>query len=358
MAGKPRVLVVDDSAVIRQVLSRIIEADPDLELLGVAGDPILARRRMEKTWPDVIVLDVEMPRMDGLTFLREIMAEHPTPVVMCSTLTQHGADTTMQALAAGAVEAIGKPKVDPRGGLQEASAPFLAAVKAAAGAQVKRQAGPAAARSAVPSTPAPATRQQAGTGRILALGASTGGTNALETVLSALPATAPGLVIVQHMPAGFTTAFAARLDRASALEVREAADGDQVRPGRALIAPGDRHMRIKRRGPGYQVTVGDGPLVSRHRPSVDVLFQSVAKEARDQAMGVIMTGMGDDGVNGLDEMRRAGAPTLAQDEATCVVYGMPREAVNRGAAVETVPLTGIPERLLAFAMANGSRTTT
>jgi two-component system chemotaxis response regulator CheB len=270
---------------------------------------------------------------------------------MCSTLTQNGADTTMQALAAGAVEAIGKPKVDPRSGLQEASARLLEAVKAAARARVGRQLGDAS--PVVPSTPAPAFHQQTGAGRVLALGASTGGTNALEAVLAALPATTPGLVIVQHMPAGFTTAFAARLNRVSALEVREAADGDSVQPGRALIAPGDRHMRLRRRSTRYVVTVSDGPLVSRHRPSVDVLFQSVAKEAGHHAMGVIMTGMGDDGVNGLDTMRRAGAPTLAQDEASCVVYGMPREAVERGAAVDTVALSDIPERLLAFAAAGG-----
>jgi two-component system chemotaxis response regulator CheB len=302
--------------------------------------------KMTREWPDVIVLDVEMPRMDGITFLKKIMAEHPTPVVICSTLTEKGAETTIQALSAGAVEIITKPKVGLKSFLQESSNDLVAAVRAAAQANVRRTIRAATplpqvaeklnADAILPAATAHSMAQT--TERIVAIGTSTGGTQALEAVLTALPRVCPGIVIVQHMPEKFTALFASRLNGLCQIEVREAKNNDRVMPGLALIAPGGKHMLLKRSGAYYHVEVVDGPLVNRHRPSVDVLFRSVAKFAGKNATGIIMTGMGDDGARGLKEMLDAGAPTVAQDEATCVVFGMPKEAIKMGAAKKIVPL--------------------
>ena len=348
---KISVLIVDDSAVVRQVMTEVLGGSPDIEVIGAASDPIFAMERMKRQWPDVIVLDVEMPRMDGITFLKKIMAERPTPVVICSTLTEKGAETTMQALASGAVGVAAKPKIGLKQHLQDASDDLTHMVKVAARANVKRL-----------QTPSPAPRKlsadailpQSGhamartTDMVVAIGTSTGGTQALETVLAALPRVCPGIVAVQHMPEKFTEAFARRLDTVCQVEVKEAKSGDRVMPGRVLIAPGGRHMLLKRSGAQYYVDVVDGPPVSRHRPSVDVLFRSVAQCAGKNALGIIMTGMGDDGANGLLEMRAAGENTLAQDEATCVVYGMPREAVKRGAVSRTVSLGAIAGEIIHF----------
>ena len=348
--SKIRVLVVDDSAVMRQVLAELLKSDAQIEVIGTAADPIFALEKMQKEWPDVIVLDVEMPRMDGITFLRKIMSEHPTPVVICSTLTEKGAETTMQAMAAGAVDIITKPKIGLKQFLNDAIQDITRAVKAAAGAKVKRMAPTAASAGAAvkPKLSADAILAPAGhhamaetTDRVIAIGTSTGGTQALEVVLTALPRVCPGIVIVQHMPEKFTAAFAARLNGLCEIEVREAQNGDRVIPGRALIAPGGKHMLLRRSGAQYIAEVIDGPVVNRHRPSVDVLFRSVAKCAGKNAIGIIMTGMGDDGAAGLLEMKQAGAATVAQDEATCVVYGMPKEAVKRGAADKVMPLENI-----------------
>ncbi|MFZ5466114.1 MAG: protein-glutamate methylesterase/protein-glutamine glutaminase [Pseudomonadota bacterium] len=347
-----KVLIVDDSAVIRQVLAEVLGQDPDLRVIGTASDPIFAMKRMEQEWPDVIVLDIEMPRMDGLTFLRQIMAERPTPVVMCSTLTEQGAEATMQAFSAGAVDIVTKPKIGLKSFLHEEAAHLVRTVKAAADARLRRAPGAGAGKVATPAgekavrpvTPG-AAPVPAGAQHVIALGASTGGTQALEAVLTRLPASTPGIVIVQHMPEKFTAAFAGRLNTISALEVLEARDGDEVRPGRALLAPGGRHMRLKRYSRGYTVEVFDGPPVRRHKPSVDVLFGSVARVAGPQATGVLMTGMGDDGAQGLLEMRQAGAVTFAESEETCVVFGMPREAIRRDAACHVVPLYDIPAAL-------------
>ncbi len=352
--SKINVLVVDDSAVVRQVITSVLEQDPAVKVIGAASDPLFAMERMQRQWPDVIVLDVEMPRMDGITFLRKIMAERPTPVVICSTLTEKGAETTMQALAAGAVGIVTKPKVGLKDFLQDSSADLTQAVKAAARANVKNlRAMPAAPLAVAPKLSADAIlpagqAMKQTTERIIAIGTSTGGTQALEVVLSALPRVCPGIVIVQHMPEKFTASFAARLNSLSQLEVSEAKNGDRVIAGRALIAPGGRHMLLKRSGAQYCVEVVDGPLVNRHRPSVDVLFRSAAKFAGANALGIIMTGMGDDGANGLLEMRNAGAATVGQDEATCVVYGMPKEAIKRGAVAKVLPLQGIPEAISLF----------
>ena len=346
-----RVMVIDDSAVARQVIGDIIGKAPGFQLIGTAPDPLYALEKMQREWPDVIVLDVEMPRMDGITFLRKIMAERPTPVVICSTLTEKGADTTMQAMAAGAVEIIVKPKAALKRFLEESSQELLHAVRAASHAKL----GPVRASAPEPvaldmtmpkSAVDAAIKSQAAamaqtTERVVAIGTSTGGTQALEAVLTALPRVAPGIVIVQHMPEKFTAAFAARLNKVCAMEVREAQQNDRVIPGLALIAPGGRHMLMKRSGAYYYVDVVDGPVVSRHRPSVDVLFRSVAKAAGRNALGIIMTGMGDDGAAGLKEMADAGARTVAQDEASCVVFGMPKEAIKRGAVGKVLPLGGI-----------------
>lgn len=341
-----KVLLVDDSAVVRQVLQAVLDQEPDIHVIGAASDPIFAMEKLTREWPDVIVLDVEMPRMDGITFLKKIMAEHPTPVVICSTLTEKGAETTMQALAAGAVEIITKPKVGLKSFLQESSNELVSAVRAAAQANVRRQVRAAAplplvaeklnADAILSASTAHSMAQT--TERIVAIGTSTGGTQALEAVLTALPRVCPGIVIVQHMPEKFTALFASRLNGLCQIEVREAKNNDRVIPGLALIAPGGKHMLLKRSGAYYHVEVVDGPLVNRHRPSVDVLFRSVAKFAGKNATGIIMTGMGDDGARGLKEMLDAGAPTVAQDEATCVVFGMPKEAIKLGAAKKVVPL--------------------
>jgi two-component system chemotaxis response regulator CheB len=352
---KIKVLIVDDSAVVRQVVSEVLACDPSIEVMGAVADPLFAMERMHRAWPDVIVLDVEMPRMDGITFLHKLMAERPTPVIVCSSLTAQGAETTVQALAAGAVGIITKAKLGVRQGLQDASANLLEAVKAAAHANVrclKRPTTPVLHLSPTLSAgvilPAATQAMAQTTERIVAIGTSTGGTQALETVLTALPPVSPGVVIVQHMPEKFTGAFAARLNSLCAIEVREAQPHDRVLPGRALIAPGGRHMVLKRSGAQYYVEVVDGPLVSRHRPSVDVLFRSVARSAGANALGIIMTGMGDDGAAGLLEMRTVGASTLAQDEQTSVVYGMPKEAVKRGAVEKTVPLGTIAHEILQY----------
>lgn len=347
-----KVMIIDDSAVVRQVLTSTLAEDPGIEVIGSASDPVFALDKMQRLWPDVIVLDVEMPRMDGITFLKKLMVERPTPVVICSTLTEKGATTTMQALAAGAVSIVTKPQVNLRQFLVDATDDLINAVKAAARANVRRMPAPAGVATPMAKLSAdailPAGQAMARTTEtVVAMGTSTGGTQALEYVLTALPRVCPGIVIVQHMPEHFTAAFAERLDALCKIEVREARNGDRVMPGRALIAPGGRHMLLKRSGAQYQVDIVDGPPVSRHRPSVDVLFRSTARSAGSNALGIIMTGMGDDGARGLKEMLEVGARTLGQDENSCVVYGMPKEAFKIGAVEREIPLQKIPEAILA-----------
>jgi two-component system chemotaxis response regulator CheB len=351
-----KVMVVDDSAVVRQVVAALLGAAPGIQVVAAVADPLLAIERLKMQWPDVIVLDVEMPRMDGITFLRKIMSERPTPVVICSTLTEKGAKTTMEALAAGAVAIVTKPKLGLKQFLTESGDELVATVRAAARANVRRLVPSRSGRPApvvaakntadvILAPGAPRAMSQT-TQRVVALGTSTGGTQALEEVLTALPRVCPGIVIVQHMPEKFTAAFAARLDGLCEIDVREAQHNDRVVPGRALIAPGGRHMLLKRSGAQYFVEVVDGPLVNRHRPSVDVMFRSVAKSAGVNALGIIMTGMGDDGAAGLLEMRTAGARTIAQDEESCVVFGMPKEAIKRGGVERTLPLGAMAQEIL------------
>ncbi len=352
-----RVMIVDDSATVRQVLSGVLSAAPDIEVYATAPDPIFALDKMRKEWPDVIVLDVEMPRMDGITFLRKLMAERPTPVVICSTLTEKGAETTMQAMAAGAVGIVAKPKMSLKQFFLDSGDDLVAQVRAASHARVRQmtamtQPPPKLGMDAIPMASASAPAMAVTTDKVVAVGASTGGTQALEIFLTALPRVVPGIVIVQHMPEKFTAAFAERLNGICQIEVREAKNGDRVYPGRALIAPGGRHMLLKRSGAQYHVDVVDGPAINRHRPSVDVLFRSVARCAGGNALGVIMTGMGDDGARGMKEMREAGAATLAQDEASCVVYGMPKEAVKLGGVQRSVPLAAISQEVARY---GGSR---
>ncbi|XDF34208.1 chemotaxis response regulator protein-glutamate methylesterase [Paracidovorax avenae] len=347
-----QVIVVDDSAVVRQVLTGLLGEAPGIEVLYAAADPLLAMERMKHQWPDVILLDVEMPRMDGITFLRKIMAERPTPVVICSTLTEKGARTTMEALAAGAVAIVTKPRLGLKSFLTETADELVATVRAAARANVRRLARRAGDPAAPPAPtgkntadailpPGAGRAMTQTTERVVAIGTSTGGTQALEEVLTALPRVCPGIVIVQHMPEKFTAAFASRLDGLCRIAVKEAENNDRVVTGRALIAPGGKHMLLRRSGAQYHVEVLDGPLVNRHRPSVDVLFRSVAKCAGSNAHGIIMTGMGDDGAAGLLEMHQAGARTTAQDEESCVVFGMPKEAIKRGGVDKVLPLSAI-----------------
>ena len=352
------VMIVDDSAVVRRVIREILEREPDIEVIGAAADPLFALGRMAVRWPDVITLDVEMPRMDGITFLRKIMAEHPTPVVICSSLAEDGAQTSIEALAAGAVGIVTKPKSGVNQFFLESSGELVASVRAAARSNVHNlRSGTIASALPPPKLSADAvlaahaaasTAMSKTTEVIAAIGTSTGGTQALESVLTTLPEFCPGMVIVQHMPEKFTAMFAARLNSLCRIEVREARDGDRVLPGLALIAPGGRHMILRRSGAQYLVAVIDGPQVNRHKPSVDVLFRSVAQVAGRNALGIIMTGMGDDGAHGLHEMQQAGARTVAQDEASCVVYGMPKEAVRLGAVDKVVPLDQVAREILAF----------
>jgi two-component system, chemotaxis family, protein-glutamate methylesterase/glutaminase len=349
-----KVMVIDDSAVVRQVMTGIVASDPGMEVIGACADPIFATERMKIRWPDVILLDVEMPRMDGITFLKKLMQEHPTPVVICSTLTEAGAATTVEALSSGAVAVVTKPKVGLKQFLSESAEDLINVIRNAARVNVRRLAArakdsrPMARNTADVMLAAPsATRAMTQTTEhVVAIGTSTGGTQALEGVLTALPVVSPGIVIVQHMPPQFTGAFASRLNGLCEIEVREAKDNDRVISGCALIAPGGKHMLLKRSGAQYYVEIKEGPAVNRHCPSVDVLFRSVAKCAGRNALGVIMTGMGDDGARGLKEMRDAGADTVAQDEATCVVFGMPKEAIKLGAAAQIVPLDSIPDLIL------------
>jgi two-component system, chemotaxis family, protein-glutamate methylesterase/glutaminase len=347
-SGPIRVLVVDDSALVRQVLTSLLTSEPGFEVV-CAHDPIIAQQKMERSRPDVVILDLELPRMDGLTFLRKIMAEDPLPVVVCSAHTGKGTDAALRALEEGAVDVLAKPRLGVKDFLWESSLLFLDAVRAAAEAGRGRKRAPRPAARA-PGTATPSTGEKArvvaAADKLVAIGASTGGTEALREVLEGMPLGAPGIVVVQHMPEGFTRAFADRLDQICAIEVKEAAAGDQVRPGRALVAPGDQHLCIHRSGGRFLVELNREPLVSRHRPSVNVLFRSVAAAAGARAVGVIMTGMGADGADGLLEMKRAGAATIAQDEASSVVFGMPKEAIARGAVDEVVPLYRMREAIL------------
>jgi two-component system, chemotaxis family, protein-glutamate methylesterase/glutaminase len=337
-----QVLVVDDSAMVRQVMQAILATDRRINVKA-AADPLIAWGKMQKEPPDVVITDLEMPRMDGLTFIRKIMAEMPTPVVVCSGLAARGTELALRALEEGAVEVITKPKVGVRDFLHESAVTLLDAVWSAAQAQVRPR-----PMVVVPRLMADAVlpREKFRGGETpnhgaIAVGASTGGTEALRTFLTAMPVDCPPIVIVQHMPEVFTRAFADRLNKECRIAVKEAQDGDRLQSGRALIAPGNRHMLIHRNGTELVVQILDGPLVSRHRPSVDVLFRSVAISIGSKAVGVIMTGMGDDGAQGLCEMKEAGAATIAQDEASCVVFGMPKEAISRGAVDVVVPLERI-----------------
>jgi len=359
MSTKAKVMIVDDSALVRQVITQAVSRDPSIEVVATAQDPIFALEKLKTQWPDVIILDIEMPRMDGLTFLKKIMAEHPTPVIICSSLAEKGAHVTMEALAAGAVSVITKPKIDLKAFLQDSANDIVANIKAAARAnmravrQITKAASPLLSRPKLsadvilPNTHTGA-RMYGTTDKLIAIGTSTGGTQALEAVLTKLPAVSIGIVIVQHMPERFTAMFAERLNSLCAIEVREGKDGDRVRPGLALIAPGGKHMLLKRSGAQYYVEVRDGPLVNRHKPSVDVLFRSVAQVAGKNALGIIMTGMGDDGARGLKEMHDTGAQTIAEDESSCVVFGMPKEAIKLGAAGKVMPLNTIPKEIIAY----------
>jgi two-component system chemotaxis response regulator CheB len=356
MADKIKVMIVDDSAVVRQVVSQALASDPGMEVIATASDPLFALDKMRSLWPDVLIVDIEMPRMDGITFIKKIMAERPTPVVVCSSLAEQGAQATFEALAAGAVAIITKPKSGLKSFLEDASNDIVQAVRSAAKANVR------ALRTGSPPPPVVRPNLSADvmlspglnpglsrtTDQVVAIGTSTGGTQALEAVLTRLPATCLGIVIVQHMPAVFTAMFAERLHSLCQIEVREAQNGDRVLPGRALIAPGGKHMMLKRNGAQYVVDVADGPLVNRHKPSVDVLFRSVAKFAGANALGIIMTGMGDDGARGLKEMHDAGAKTIAQDEASCVVFGMPKEAIKLGGVDLTLALEQIPAAIVNY----------
>lgn len=389
LGRKIKVLIIDDSALVRQVLSSILTTDPEIEILGASADPLFAEKHLKtENWPDVIVLDIEMPRMDGLTFLGKIMKEHPTPVVMCSALTEEGTEATMQALSAGAVEIITKPKIGLKDFLTDSGEMLIEAVKSASQARLSHLSGvsvrtpPAPKPAPRPAAPKPAAPKPAASSpppkaspsieirpklptdavlplhknskipltgqKIIAIGASTGGTQAIEAVLKQLPLSVHGIVIVQHMPEKFTKAFADRLNNICQVNVKEAEDNDEIKPGHVLIAPGNYHMMVKRHGQSYRVAVVEGPLVNRHRPSVDVLFRSAANEAGPNALGVILTGMGDDGATGMLEMKEAGAQTIAQDESSCVVFGMPKEAIAKGGTNVILPLDKIPEIIARY----------
>lgn len=352
LAKKIRVLVVDDSATARQAMREILETDPLIEVMGVAADPYVAVDRMKHEIPDVITLDVEMPRMDGLTFLDRIMSQHPIPVVICSSLTTKGSDVALAALERGAVDIISKPRFGTREALEECRVRICDVVRSATLARRMKARDPRPARVS-PKLTADVILQKPNsnamirtTEKVVVVGASTGGTEALREFLEAMPQDAPGVVVVQHMPESFTARFASRLDSTCRVTVKEACDNDTVLRGQALIAPGNKHLLLKRSGARYFIEIKDGPLVSRHRPSVDVLFRSAARYGGSNVLGVLMTGMGDDGAKGMLELKQAGAFTIAQDESTCVVFGMPAEAIKLGAVDRVLPLERIADEVV------------
>jgi two-component system, chemotaxis family, protein-glutamate methylesterase/glutaminase len=366
---KTKVIVVDDSALVRSLLTEIINRQSDMECIAAASDPLVAREMIRNLNPDVITLDVEMPRMDGIDFLGKLMRLRPMPVVMVSTLTERGADVTLRALELGAVDFVAKPKIGVADGLRQLGADITEKIRTAAKATVRRlpnaSAAPAAAATAAPGATAPSVAVPAArpmgrlsTEKLIFIGASTGGTEATREVLMQLPADSPAVLITQHMPAGFTKSYAARLNGLCRIRVSEAVDGERVLPGHAYIAPGGLHMSVERSGANYVVRIRDGEPVNRHKPSVDVLFRSAAAVAGPNALGVMLTGMGADGAAGMRVMRDAGSFNLAQDEATCVVFGMPREAIAAGAVNEVLPVGKIGARLIEHLRAtNGLNTT-
>ncbi|GHU10142.1 chemotaxis response regulator protein-glutamate methylesterase [Betaproteobacteria bacterium] len=383
MAKKIKVMIVDDSALVRKVFSQILADDPAIEVIATAADPLIAQKKMTSQWPDVLILDIEMPRMDGLTFLRQIMREHPTPTIICSHLTVEKSRVSVEALAAGAISVISKPEAGVKQFLEEGDNNLRRAIHTAAGANPKAAlshltahaaprntpaAAPAGATTHVLPSHAPLDRDvhsadviiplarpvvPPNMGPIIAIGTSTGGTQALEALLPKLPANTLGIVVVQHMPVNFTDTFCSRLDKMCQVRVSEARTGAPVRQGQVLVAPGGKHMLVKRSGTQYTVEVLDGPPVNRHMPSVDVLFRSVAQSAGRHALGIILTGMGDDGARCLKEMHDAGARTIAQDEASCVVFGMPKEAIKRGAADQVIALHSIPDAIASYCRSIG-----
>ena len=347
---KIRVLIVDDSALVRQIMQGILSEDPHIEVIAAVPDPFVAAEKIRDEVPDVITLDIEMPRMDGLTFLQKIMTQHPIPVVICSSLAESKSETALKALEYGAVEIIQKPRMGMKQFIEESKVRICDAVKAAAAASPKlrpktRTVEPKLTADAIIEKPTGRAMIQT-TEKVVVVGASTGGTEALKVFLETIPVDGPAIAVVQHMPEHFTSSFARRLDDLCRISIKEAEDDDTLMPGRALIAPGNRHMLLKRSGARYYVELRDGPLVSRHRPSVDVLFRSAARYAGRNAVGVIMTGMGDDGAKGMMEMKTAGAFTIAQDEQTCVVFGMPHEAIRLGAVDKILPLERISTEVL------------
>ena len=350
-ARKTRVLVIDDSALIRKLLSEIINSQKDMEVIGVAPDPLVAREMIRNLNPDVLTLDIEMPKMDGLDFLDRLMRLRPMPVVMVSTLTARGSDATLRALELGAVDYVAKPAFDIEHSLQDYAIEITDKIRAAAVARIRHRA-PVAAAGGAGVLPSLGNRLQS-TEKLIIIGASTGGTEAIKDVLVRMPPDCPGILITQHMPEGFTKSFATRLDGLCRIAVSEAEHNERVLPGHAYIAPGHSHLLLKKSGANYMTELSQGPPVNRHRPAVDVLFQSAAKYAGSNSVGVILTGMGKDGALGMLDMKNAGSRTIAQDEATCVVFGMPKEAIARGGADEVVPLPAIAERVLALVRSGG-----
>jgi two-component system, chemotaxis family, protein-glutamate methylesterase/glutaminase len=342
LSNKVKVLIVDDSAVVRDIFTRELSRDPEIEVVGTAPDPYIARDKIVKLKPDVLTLDIEMPKMDGITFLRKLMRYYPLPIIIVSSLTSKGGALSVEAIEAGAVEVLAKPGAAYTVG--DMSVELIDKIKAAAKVKIENIAENVKYKE--PETKYSLTKT---TDKVVAIGASTGGTQALQSILTAFSLNVPGIIIVQHMPEHFTTSFASRLNELCEIEVKEAENGDTIIPGRALIAPGNYHMLLRRSGARYYVEVKPGPLVTRHRPSVDVLFRSVAKYAGANAVGVIMTGMGSDGVEGLNEMRKAGAETIAQNESSCVVFGMPKVAIDKGAVKHIVSLEKIPETIIKYA---------
>lgn len=347
---KTSVLVIDDSALIRKLLAQIIDTQPDMTCVGTAPDPYVAREMIRNLSPDVLTLDIEMPRMDGLSFLEKVMRLRPTPVVMVSSLTEAGAEATMRALELGAVDFVAKPKLGIEQGLLDYAHELTDKIRAAAHAKLPQQ-----SKTAAPPPALKSPVRVASTEKLIMIGASTGGTEAIREMLIAMPPDAPGILITQHMPPGFTKSFADRLDKICKISVKEAVHGERVLPGHAYIAPGDKHLLVAKNGANYQTCLSDEPPVNRHRPSVEVLFRSAAKVAGPSALGVMLTGMGKDGAVAMNEMREAGSYNFAQDEASCVVFGMPREAINVGAVHEVLPINAITPHIMARLSAEGPR---